>query len=166
MIPRRNKQLLKGLDDMCKYLQSQGVKEIIEVGSWCGSGASVMAKYFDKVTCIDPWEPTANTISARYSMEDVEKEFDKVMAKHSNIRKVKARIENVALFPTDCIYIDADHHYKHVKENIEQCLPFCEMFIAGHDYWLKKFPGVVKAVNERFKKPDKIFSDTSWIKKV
>jgi predicted N-acyltransferase len=166
MIPKRNKQLLKGLNDMCVYLKNNGVKEIIEIGSWCGSSAEVFAKYFDKVTCVDPWEPTKGTITEKYNMKEVEKAFDKVMGKYDNIYKIKARVENIDLFSVDCIYIDADHHYNSVKRDIEKCLPFCKKYIAGHDYWQKKFPGVVKAVHEMVGNPEKIFCDSSWVKEI
>lgn len=164
MIPRRNKQLTKGLNDLCEYLLLKGVKEVLEVGSWAGSSAAIFAKYFN-VTCVDPWEPTPGTISDRYSMVEVEKEFDKICKKYNNITKIKARIEDVVLEPVDVIYIDAEHTYDAVKRDLAKCLPYCKMFIAGHDYWYKKFPGVVKAVNE-IGKPDKIFCDSSWVKKI
>lgn len=165
-IPKRNKQLCAGLEDMCKYLKAAGVKTVVEIGSWAGSSASIFAKHFDKITCIDPWKPTAGTISDKYTMTDVEAEFDKVKAQYRNIVKIKARVQDIELPDADVIYIDGEHTYQACKRDIKQALTKCNSFIAGHDYWQKKFPGVVKAVNEAFGRPDKTFRDSSWIVKI
>jgi hypothetical protein len=53
-----------------------------------------------------------------------------------------------------------------VKRDIEICLPKCNLFISGHDYWKGRFEGVIKAVNENFGKPDHTFPDRSWIYKL
>jgi O-methyltransferase len=54
----------------------------------------------------------------------------------------------------DAIYIDADHSYAAVKQDLE--LSYLKVkkggFIMGHDYCNKNFPSVVSAVNEFCKK--------------
>lgn len=66
----------------------------------------------------------------------------------------------------DLIFIDADHRYKYIKDDIETFLPLLSEkgIICGHDYesdeykeeYIKedyvegKHHGVIKAVNERF----------------
>jgi predicted O-methyltransferase YrrM len=64
----------------------------------------------------------------------------------------------------DVIFIDAGHSYEAVKNDIEKWLPKMKpnSIIAGHDY-LYTWPGVIKAVDEFFGKPDKV-ENTCWFK--
>jgi predicted O-methyltransferase YrrM len=172
MIPRRNKQLMQGLKNMVDFLELEyDLKQlkICEIGSWCGSSADLFARRFKHVFCIDPWE-SSTEISTKYNMKDVEAEFDKVKAKHNNIFKIKHFSYDIAdEFEDksfDIVYIDGEHSYQGCKKDIELYLPKARLYITGHDYWPKKFPGVVKAVNELIGKPDRVFKDTSWIKKI
>ena len=50
----------------------------------------------------------------------------------------------------DFVFIDADHSYKAVKQDITHWEPKVRPggWLGGHDYHERKFPGVVKAVNE------------------
>lgn len=68
----------------------------------------------------------------------------------------------------DIVYIDAVHDYKHVSEDIRAYLPKVKHggIIAGHDYNAKLFPGTIQAVDEILGKPDAIYTDTSWMKRV
>jgi SAM-dependent methyltransferase len=66
-------------------------------------------------------------------------------------------IEAAATFPDeffDFIFIDADHHYQSVKDDIEAWLPKLKFdgTIGGHDYELNHEPskGLVRAVYEHF----------------
>jgi hypothetical protein len=49
----------------------------------------------------------------------------------------------------DFVYIDGDHHYNHVKEDLELYYPLLKPkgLLGGHDYCLPT-PGVIKAVND------------------
>lgn len=171
MIPRRNKQLLQGLNNFVSYVNSiQPTKDMIicEIGSWCGSSADIFARHFKKVICIDPFKQDKE-ITNRYNMKEVEAEFDKVHDKYKNIVKIKHySYDAVKIFDDKCfdiVYIDGEHSYNAVKQDIKSYLPKCKSFISGHDYY-KKFPGVIRAVNETLGKPDKTFKDASWIFKI
>lgn len=48
----------------------------------------------------------------------------------------------------DFIFIDGDHSYEGVMKDIEAFLPHTR-FLCGHDF-CDKWPGVIKAVRERF----------------
>lgn len=50
----------------------------------------------------------------------------------------------------DVIYVDADHEYNSVKQELDLALDKVKTngFICGHDYVSPRFAGVVKAVNE------------------
>jgi len=52
----------------------------------------------------------------------------------------------------DFVFIDADHGYEAVKEDIKLWRPKVKTggWLGGHDYHPRKFPGVVKAVDEAF----------------
>ncbi len=52
----------------------------------------------------------------------------------------------------DFAFIDAGHSYDEVKADIAAWVPKVRDggFITGHDYDIAKFPGVVRAVEERF----------------
>jgi hypothetical protein len=170
-IPERTKKSKSGLVNYIKYIQSfYDTKEltILEIGSWTGVSACIFAQYFKHVVCIDPWKATKG-INTKYNMKDVEDIFDNRMKHIKNIRKIKDKSENVVQKINnkfDIIYIDGIHTYEAVKKDILMWKDKTNLFISGHDYWRNKFPGVIKAVNEILGIPDKVFCDTSWIKKV
>lgn len=67
----------------------------------------------------------------------------------------------------DLIYLDGDHSYAGVKNDIINLLPKIKSggYIAGHDY-SEIWGGVIKAVDELLDSPDEIFDDSSWIKNI
>lgn len=183
-IPERLPNSIDGLKKMIIWLgHHYNIKEmtIVEIGSWTGLSTIEFAKNFKHVICIDPWEATGG-INTKYSMKQVEKIFDDRTKDFYNITKIKARNEtlfkedengNILLNnfikdidSLDMIYIDGLHTYEAVKQDIINWYPLIKYCICGHDYWLSKFPGVIKAVNEVLGRPDMLFSDTSFIKVV
>ena len=70
--------------------------------------------------------------------------------------------------PFDFIYIDANHDYLHVMEDIGLWIPKVIQggFLGGHDYGAPSCPGVKVAVDEVFGKPFMTFKDFSWVVKV
>ncbi len=172
-IPTRTANSIKGLVEFVDYIAKRhdvSKLTILEIGSWAGTSASVFAKRFKSVICVDAWQPIKDTITERHDMKAVEIAFDSVKARHKNIRKIKHFSYEVApMFDNnsiDIVYIDGEHTYRAVKKDIEDWLPKCRLFIAGHDYWPGKFPGVIKAVHESIGEPDRVFPDTSWIQEV
>jgi hypothetical protein len=170
-IPKRTQKSLNGLLQMICYLgQKIDIKNtrMVEIGSWVGSSACLFAKHFKEVICIDPFLPLKNTITERHDMTVVYKTFLNNIKPHKNIHHIKHKSEDFLkdVDDIDIIYIDGSHHYEDVKADILLSIPKVKKYITGHDYWPKKFPGVIKAVNETIGKPDKTFPDTSWIKKV
>lgn len=174
-IPRRLPKSLKGLQSMIDYINSKYTTKkltILEIGSWVGVSTELFAKAFRYVTAVDPWSATVG-INTKYNMKLVEKEFDKRMKKYDNVDTNKMTSKEFASFTKDefhltgfdVIYIDGAHDYYNVKLDISLWKDRATKFICGHDY-CNKFPGVKKAVNEAFGKPDKVFSDSSWLVKV
>lgn len=141
----------KGLEEIIEFLPKD--LTMIEVGSYAGESAVYFAKTAKHLTCIDCWEGYA---------EGAETYFDERTKDLSNVSKLKARSEELNMPPVDFIYIDGEHDYESIRKDIDQWLPKATKYIGGHDY-KDKFPGVIKAVNETFGEPDKVFSDSSWL---
>ena len=141
---------------------------MVEIGSYVGDSTKVFARFFQNVYCIDPWVngyDDNDEASYKYPMSLIEKQFDKAIEKFSNVHKIKGYSKEKAagFHEVDMVYIDAIHTYKGVTNDIAIWKPKIKKggFLAGHDYQ-RRFQGVIDAVNE-FKKPDKVFKDTSWI---
>ena len=68
----------------------------------------------------------------------------------------------------DYIYIDADHSYEHIKQDIGLWYPKVKKngVLAGHDYNVSSYQGIVKAVNEFIDVNNLTlvkFEDTDWL---
>lgn len=178
---RNSKNAKKGLIELCKYMKSNAIIPIeigLEVGSFSGDSARIFSSFFKKIYCVDQWEsnydPTKIDLASDpnlYDMQEVEDFFDRLVKEQENIIKIKKSSNDaVKEFENNMfnfVYIDANHNFLDVKNDITLWLPKVKKggFICGHDYQ-SKFPGVIKAVNELLGKPDKVFPDTSWVKKV
>lgn len=164
-IPERLPHSIKGLNDMLDFLGDVKDKTMLEIGSWTGLSSVEFSKRFKHVCCVDPWQATEG-INTEYDMSEVEKIFDK--RKKKNVAKIKHTSSEASEIlgdnKFDYIYIDGCHTYEAVKLDIENWKDKCKIAICGHDYWPGRFDGVIKAVDEAFGKPDKVFSDTSWVK--
>lgn len=149
---------------------------LVELGSYCGESSAIFLEHLPVgiLYCVDAWSETNKYRPAEIGA--AETIFDAFRRKNPAVVKYKAttdvffkRAAKLALNKVcriDLIYIDADHRYEGVKHDIAHSLKLIRPggAIGGHDYNQKKFPGVVKAVNEAFGKPDLTFEDTSWLK--
>lgn len=176
---RRAKFSITGLQDMIIYIRNHSElkpkqMQMVELGCYVGDSTREFARNFQCVHCIDPWEngyDDNDTSSYKHPMKLVEEQFDLLLTEYDNIYKHKMKSdEAVNLFrdhSLDLVYVDALHTYAGVKNDIMNWLDKVKNngWIAGHDYGSKHHPGVKKAVLEFFK-PDMIFKDTSWIKRI
>ncbi len=64
----------------------------------------------------------------------------------------------------DLVYLDAQHAYSSILEDIKLWLPKIKSngTLAGHDYGVGLHDGVKRAVDETFGHPDRVFPDTTW----
>jgi len=165
-IPGFRNNRLFGLNELIKEnLDSKSV--VCELGSHVGSSSALFAYYCKLVYCVDVW----TYIKTDY-IPEFENDFDKyVLANFNNVIKIKATTtqatENFENNSLNLVYVDADHEYESVKEDITNWLPKIKEggFIAGHDYY-GIGNGVEQAVNEILGKPDKTYEDSSWIKRI
>lgn len=65
----------------------------------------------------------------------------------------------------DLVFIDANHAYETVRQDIEAWLPIVRNggIISGHDYGV--YPGVARAVNEVFKKVQRLLGSVWYMEK-
>lgn len=172
MISIRNSKFAKiGLENLCKYIKEKlgDNLTIIEIGSYVGDSTEIFAKHFSRVYAIDPWQngyDDSDAASFQHPMSTIEDQFNKLCEKYSNIVKIKDKSSLVAgQFvdkSVDVVYIDGIHTYQGCRDDIELYKNKVKTggLLCGHDYQ-SRFPGVIRAVDE-FRKPDKIFEDTSW----
>lgn len=151
-------------------LQGRENCKMLEIGTYKGEGAHIFASLgiFSEIHTIDPWEGEERAlVDFNETWSDVKKEY------WTNVRQFRDIIHHhkdysynmVDKFADgyfDFIYIDANHTYESVSRDINDWLPKTSLLIGGHDYQ-DKWPGVIKAVDDKFKRPDQVFQDTSWL---
>ena len=152
---------IEGLIELYEYVGAQtGVG--VEVGCHWGESSEVAAHLVGTLHCVDPWEPGFG--------EDAEEIFDARMAIFNNVTKIKATSVVVATRfadeSLDVVYIDAMHDMENVMADIHVWFPKIKYggYICGHDYDdMETHVGVVKAVDSLLGRPEKRFSDSSWL---
>ena len=133
----------------------------VEIGSWKGKSATYMAveiansqKNID-FCCIDTWQ---GSLELRQNIYVPENLFE-IFIKNTNSVKDYFRylkissVEAAKYFENgsvDFVFIDASHEYQDVKDDILAWLPKLKKggTLAGHDYDVVLFPGVIKAAIE------------------
>jgi len=130
----------------------------VEIGVKSGRTMSEILPHFLSVhwTAVDPWVRTAGyTHWSSGQIARHEAKFDAVAALYSDrVLKVKSKsAEAITLFDpgtVDLVFIDGDHSYEGVKQDITLYLPTLRPggILAGHGYGHERFPGVAQAVDE------------------
>jgi predicted O-methyltransferase YrrM len=150
----------KGLLDLVK--ECINTKDIVvEVGCFSGVSSRIFALGCRELHCIDPYSWPA-TFQA-------EKMFESMLPEYPNIKKIKmTSVDGSKLYEDysiDFIYIDADHTYESVIQDIESWQSKVKKggYLGGHDIYI---PDVKKAVEEKFGNKYKTYSDTSWVVKL
>lgn len=147
---------------------------MVEIGSYRGESAELFlaSGKVSKIFCVDPWKPfyDSKDPAAFTDMRKVEADFDQRFASDPRVSKEKGVLEDfVARYPEmpqiDFVYIDGCHSEEATLSDLNTTLRHLrpKRAIAGHDY-NQAWGGVVKAVNATLGKPDKVYSDSSWIK--
>ena len=173
-IPMRTQSSKTGLLSMIQWINSiRPTKNMtmIEIGSYAGDSTELFCQHFKKVIAIDPWEKNVGGITDAVDMNLIYDKFNERMKKYNNLDTVREfsynaciRIKNNSV---DFVYIDGLHTKIAVRCDIANYEGKIKAggFLGGHDYHQRKFPGVVEAVEE-YRKPEKVFNDTSWIVRI
>lgn len=146
----------------------------VECGAWLGKSSSYLcdtAKNRINIYIVDHWLGSQNEISTTHSLvlnNDIYKIFLENMGDRKFIPLHMSSIEASKKFDDnscDVVYIDMEHSYSAVKEDITCWLPKVKKngILAGHDF---DWPEVQKAVSEILGIENISINHTSWIYRV
>jgi len=171
----RDSVFRRGLHSFCqKWIDRSSL--VVEIGSYAGEGSQIMAQYCDRLICVDPWHADYGSLIAKGCEDSILREqildarIDMDRVERAFARRVRWKgydsslCELVADHSLDIVYIDAIHDYENVITQISRWWPKLKVggCLAGHDYDALVWPGVCRAVHERFSAPDDVHEDTSW----
>lgn len=169
MIQMRDKNSTEALIEMLNYMDKWD--SMIEIGSYAGESTKIFAERMKRVIAIDPFMDNYDPLDPACQdspLNEVYQSFIKVQSQFDNIFHYQLKSDeaiNYIGFQVDFVYIDGMHTYEQVKKDLINYLPVCKYYICGHDY-VKGWDGVIQAVDEIIGKPDKIFKDYSWVKRI
>lgn len=154
------------------------IKTAVEIGVFEGENAKSLRSLFPDMHLylVDPWNLTddylkdGGPISQQQAVMDAA--FFQVL--HDFFEDTKTQILRLSSFeasqriegPLDLVFIDGDHSYEGVKQDISLWLPKVRSggIISGHDYDYPELPGVRKAVDEVLGEDVFTGPDFTWIK--
>lgn len=144
-----------GLIDFCaEHLNKDSV--VLETGCFKAVSTIIFAHFAKQVYTVDiAFRPEALVQIARcFNVVPIMADSTKVA-------------ESLAGMEFDAVYLDSDHSEEHVSREIKTLKPYIKLggVMAGHDYSDGR-PGVIAAVNKAFGKPDKVYGDTTWMKRL
>lgn len=140
---------------------------VIEIGSWKGRSTKALASHTSGyVYAVDDWEGRGGRLTAgetaRRGSDTLYREFIRNLGDELSAGKLipvrsesgeAARIIAQALNGrgADLVFIDGQHTYDAVCRDIDNYAPLVRPggTVSGHDY-CEGWPGVIKAVSERF----------------
>lgn len=150
-------------------ISAKNHKNILEVGSYKGKSTRAFAdNTTGTIVCVDTWnsEVLSNVGEVMYTTDDETYKAFQENLKHYieaeiviPYRMPFADFEPNGFKP-DFVFIDGAHDYESAKHDIEKAMSMKPKIVSGHDYDEKIWPGVFKAVNEKFNKINLV--DTIW----
>lgn len=166
MIIRMRKDINDGLLNLIEVLPKDIV--MAEVDCYAGESTKLFmtSNKIKKMYAIDPWKNGYDNddLASRSDMQLVEKTFDDNIRGYDVVKLKMEFSKSIEKLPLlDAIYIDGDHRYEVVLNDIKLAINIVKKkgIISGHDY--RKNNPIVKAVNEIFIRPIFIFPDSSWL---
>jgi len=165
----RPEEQLNALRLLYSWANESGVNgSAVEVGTFSGENAVVMAQYFKSVVTVDPWANGYDNDdhASNANMAEVEKKYFDRIKDLKNISHLKltsldasSEFEDASL---DFVYLDGDHQTDAVVLDIDAWKPKIRKggILAGHDINMEK---VYNAVSQRLNGVvARLFKDSSW----
>lgn len=157
---------MKNRTELAKYFARLGFKKGAEIGVAYGYYSKVLLDNIPGLNLfsIDPWIKRGNKTYSM-AMEILSVYKDCTILRSSSMDAVK----DIADESLDFVFIDADHNYESVKEDIREWSKKVRKggIISGHDYYVFRYSGnrgVIDAVNEYVKGHGYELNLTDWDK--
>ena len=129
------------------------VRSVLEIGTAYGCSAIWFAQHrqIDTVDCIDMWPdiPEHGLFDvAQTFMRNVRASLAKIVIINGNSHDEEVLAQLVESY--DLVYLDGDHTYEGVKQDIEMYGPLARKVLCGDDYdaEVPGLAGVIRAVDE------------------
>jgi hypothetical protein len=162
-------------EDVYRFLVSEcafcGI--FVECGAWLGKSSAYLADISEykklNVWIVDSWQGSSNELDTHHKLvkhSDIYASFLSNMG-NRKFQHVKALSCEASLQfdneSCDVVFIDMEHTYEAVKNDIELWLPKVKSggYLAGHDYH-PNWHGVIQAVDEKFENNITV-DNTCWI---
>jgi hypothetical protein len=153
----------KSHDTLARLLGDHNPRIGVEVGvAFAGNAENLLSKLpqLDKLYLVDPYQyrrgyddpmnvpqPVFDRMY-RYVLD----KLDRYQGRACLIRDTSANVAAAWTQPVDFVFIDAEHTYEGVLQDINAWMPHVRSggLITGHDYKHVNFPGLTKAVHKVF----------------
>jgi len=151
-------------DDQGRIMQAYAAEMVndvaVEIGSYRGKSACYIGRAMPRTAhllCIDPWQDSDDIFEEQYRTDEnfeLFKQNVRMCGLEFRVTPVRDFSKEIAQWwdkPISLLYIDGGHQYYEVLEDIDGFAPHV---ISGgvilFDDYSEAFPGLVRAVNERF----------------
>jgi hypothetical protein len=137
--------------------QAKNMNGVVEVGCLIGrSSAALLSACQGPVYCIDCWTGD-NAGGKTYFKQNV--------GHYPNLNLIHDYSHNVVDMFTlvDMVFLDGDHTYESISEDINDWLPKTTVLFCGHDYGHPDYPGVKQRVDEVFPGKFQVYESIWWL---
>lgn len=142
---------LKNRIELAEMLAGGGKRLGAEIGVATGRYSKILLdlNFELKLACIDDWANSKFAPTFKIAQEALSSYWDRcALVKQTSVDASKGYPDQ----HFDFVYIDANHEYNHVKDDLKSWVPKVKIggIVAGDDYYLTKAGnlGVIRAVNE------------------
>lgn len=142
---------MKNRIELAKYFNDLGFNKGAEIGVASGRYSEILCQNNPKLEllCIDIWKKERVYNLAKEKLAP----YNTTIIRKSSLEAAK-EVKDESL---DFVFIDADHKYESVREDLEEWAKKVKVggIVAGHDYYVfpySKNRGVIDAVDEYVKK--------------
>lgn len=163
---------IKNRIELAEYFNKLDFKNGAEIGTCYGYYSEVLCQKISNLNLItvDNWDNPGNRARERKMKISCEESARKRLAPYPNVTVIKKNSIDAAKEVTDnsldFVFIDADHTYNAVKEDLKAWVPKVRVggIVAGHDYYIFRSGnrGVVQAVDEFIKNSDYKLKIIPW----
>lgn len=156
-----------------KLLGNKKKLVIAEIGVFEGKTSKYLLEKLDikkyyLIDAYETYEEYEDTKADRYLLEKAEESMKKIINGREGAVHLKmlsrAAAEIIPNGSLDLVFIDANHDYKYVKEDLELWKEKVKEngILSGHDYNYPNITGVKKAVDEAFGSSVRVMDDYVW----